>query len=110
MGNKSTLVDYCPKLDDIADMISDLNLEMQEMIGDKYINKTGLDLLSISSDGNSAAVIFMGNRIWSTEDERRDYYEDNDSYQNLEDFTKIKILEMIKELNKIKFKKAKKKK
>ena len=91
-----------PSVDDILVIIDKLN--------ETIYNQTKDDTLIIDTDitriygGDVILVYFLNddNPIWSSIDDCREYFEDTDSYEDMEIFLRKKINEQITIISKIK--------
>jgi len=61
-----------------------------------------LEFLEYRSNGYSEIILFVGQRIWSSEDDERIYNDDDDSYEDLEIFLRRRVNILISAFSTIK--------
>ena len=72
------------ELQEFIELIYELNQEIYEQTGDEGIM---LEPLNFMTDGNSAVITFMGSyRVWSSEDNEREFIEEQNDWEPLEDY------------------------
>lgn len=71
-------------------------------INNDFYERCGIDEyspLSLSTDGNTILIKFMGVNIWNTEDDMRDYIREGyDEREDLENYLRSEIAKIIKDL------------
>ena len=78
-----------------------INEEIFEQIGDDH-GFCPLEGLYFRTDGFGELVEFLGERIWCSEDDERNYDEEKDDFEPIEDFLRRTIMGMINTVGKIK--------
>lgn len=85
----------------IADMTANDIIEMLEKLNSELYAATGIEYLYFDLRTNyfSSIITFAGINLWNSEDDMREYNEDTDSYESLEDYLKRSFVEISDNLN-----------
>lgn len=97
----------------IKEVVGKINQELYDLLvtEEKYptggTDYVGIELweeccLSFCGNWYSIGIKFLGEYIWSSEDDERNYIEETDEYEPLEDYLRRVINERVTELQKIK--------
>ena len=80
-------------------MIKEIEQAVQSIEEDIF-NQTGIDYfnISIKSNGFCQTVSFVGIDLWSSEDDMREYNEDEDKYEPIEKFLRRELMNQLKKL------------
>ena len=83
----------------LSDLICKLNQSIYEMGSEsvqKWIDDEGIALFEYHSSGWADAIDFLGEQIWSSEDDQRKYLgEELDEYESMEPFLRRKANEIL---------------
>ena len=87
-----------------VELIEELNSEIFEKLGEKTFGNYPFGFF-LATDGIEEYIEFLGHQIWSSQDDERNYINENtpeEDYEPLEDYLRreaSKICEMIGKLN-----------
>jgi len=88
----------------ISEIVEELNIEIFEKLGEKIHGDYPFEFMYVTN-GMAEGVEFLGITIWNSEDDGREYINENtpaEDYEPLEDFLRreaTKICKMISELD-----------
>lgn len=87
--------------ENIMYFIEDINQEIHdsEEYPDQY---TEFTLLEYRTNGYASIILFFGEQIWSSEDDNREYDEETDVYEPLENYLRREINKFISLISNIK--------
>lgn len=77
-------------IETILGVTEDLNHKLFNYMGEKFQSENGW-IFEYSSDGFSESISFNGTNIWCSENEEREWIEENNDYENLEQFIMNKL-------------------
>jgi len=80
---------------EIIEAIRELNAEIYDKLSEEYI------AFEANFNGTSAAVMFLGNRIWFEDEDERTYDEEADTHEPLIDFLRRNAVEEIAKITEL---------
>ena len=91
-----------PKIENPYYLIQEINQEINE--SEQYPDQCSeFTLLEYRTNGNGEIILFFGEQIWSSEDDEREYVnEDEDEHEPIENFLRRKINEVVNLVSTIK--------
>lgn len=89
--------DYLVSLGTASDIVCVLNYDMMILTGDDEINP-----LSLVTDGGAIFVVFLGEVIWSDENDLREYIEGSEVYEPLVGYLRREITSICAKYSKVK--------
>ena len=93
------MTDYNPKIEDIADVIQDLNYEIEKQ-WNPHVSSYG-PCFELQSDGFSVIVNFMGIEVFGECTDERKHNEEDDTYEDFKEYLKRRASEFIVEVSNI---------
>ena len=87
------------KISDIAKIVSNINAELFEILEEEEFLS-----LNLWSSGDEHSIEFSEFPIWSSECDDREYYDDKDEYEPLDDFVRKQLNALFEKFGKIKLK------
>ena len=84
-------------LNEVNNLLTRLNEQMDPWseTGENFFYDNGVILLSLEVYDSEHCIMYLGNTIWTTTDDEREWIEENDDYEELEVF----LIRMVKKFN-----------
>jgi len=81
----------------IINIVDKLQSELEDQCPEEYY------FIEFTTDGNDICVRFLGIPIWFREDDMREYDEERDEYEPLENYLRREINNEIEKISKLRF-------
>ena len=82
-------------IQEAINVVKSINEEIYEQHQSEFIP------INCCTDGDEVCIEFLNQHIWTSIEDEREYLDDKDDWEPLEQFVRIKIMELINEIKNI---------